>query len=203
MPTISAVPGELTYTTNGYHTKLKTGLQRMWCLYRGWKWALIFLIISVNFNYDVVIGKNGTFTRDGQGGFLNVSLSQLTGTGNSYKADSGLTLEKYQVCRTRMPEPLLRSTHLTSNGAPMTASVSSLFRFLLRIEYWLSYRCPNDFCPFLFSNCHRAIYWHLSSCLRKLRDQNPPVILRYKSTVLSSPEIAFNRVGVSRNFGPT
>ncbi|KIL68066.1 hypothetical protein M378DRAFT_928476 [Amanita muscaria Koide BX008] len=51
---------------------------------------------------------------------------------------TGFTLEKYQVCRTRIPEPLLRSTRLTSNGAPMTANVSSLFRFLRRIEYSLS-----------------------------------------------------------------
>lgn len=52
----------------------------------------------------------------------------------------------------------------------------------------------------LFSGRHQRLH---TICLRKLRDQNPPVILRYKSTVLSSPEIAFNRVGVSRNFGPT
>jgi hypothetical protein len=40
-------------------------------------------------------------------------------------------------------------------------------------------------------------------CLRKLRDQSPPVILRYKDVVLSSPDAIFKRVDVSRTFGPT
>lgn len=40
-------------------------------------------------------------------------------------------------------------------------------------------------------------------CLRKLRDQSPPVTLRYKDVILSSPETVFKRLDVSRNFGPT
>ncbi|KAF8621610.1 hypothetical protein AX15_007630 [Amanita polypyramis BW_CC] len=40
-------------------------------------------------------------------------------------------------------------------------------------------------------------------CLRRLREQSPPLTLRYKDVVLSSPETTLKRVGVSRSFGPT
>ncbi|KAG6821619.1 hypothetical protein H0H93_000128 [Arthromyces matolae] len=40
-------------------------------------------------------------------------------------------------------------------------------------------------------------------CLRKLRDPNPPVTLRYKDTVLSSATECLTRVAVRRTFGPT
>ncbi|KAF5390628.1 hypothetical protein D9757_002703 [Collybiopsis confluens] len=40
-------------------------------------------------------------------------------------------------------------------------------------------------------------------CVRKLRDPNPPVILRYKETVLSSPDEILRRVGITRTLGPT
>jgi hypothetical protein len=39
--------------------------------------------------------------------------------------------------------------------------------------------------------------------LRKLRLGDPPVTLRYKDVVLSSPEDVLKRVFVSRTFGPT
>ncbi|KAK7061811.1 hypothetical protein R3P38DRAFT_2831689 [Favolaschia claudopus] len=39
--------------------------------------------------------------------------------------------------------------------------------------------------------------------LRKLRHGDPPVTLRYKDTVLSSPDNVLKRVSVSRTFGPT
>lgn len=52
----------------------------------------------------------------------------------------------------------------------------------------------------LFSGKHQRLR---TICLRKLRDPNPPVILRYKDTILSSTEEVLRRVGVSRTFGPT
>lgn len=52
----------------------------------------------------------------------------------------------------------------------------------------------------LFSGRNQRLH---TICLRKLRDQSPPVILRYKDVVLSSPETIFKRVDVSRTFGPT
>lgn len=52
----------------------------------------------------------------------------------------------------------------------------------------------------LFSGKHQRLH---TICLRKLRDPNPPVTLRYKDIVLSSTEEVLRRVGVSRTFGPT
>lgn len=52
----------------------------------------------------------------------------------------------------------------------------------------------------LFSGYHQRLH---TICLRKLREPNPPVILRYKDTILSSAEELLIRVGVSRTFGPT
>jgi len=52
----------------------------------------------------------------------------------------------------------------------------------------------------LFSGHHQRLH---TICLRKLRDPNPPVTLRYKDTVLSSKEEVLIRVGVSHAFGPT
>jgi hypothetical protein len=52
----------------------------------------------------------------------------------------------------------------------------------------------------LFSGYHQRLH---TICLRKLRDPNPPVTLRYKDTVLSSNEEVLIKVGVSRTFGPT
>ncbi|KAK2466284.1 hypothetical protein APHAL10511_001926 [Amanita phalloides] len=52
----------------------------------------------------------------------------------------------------------------------------------------------------LFSGRHQRLH---TICLRKLREQSPPVTLRYKDVVLSSPETIFKRVDVSRTFGPT
>jgi len=52
----------------------------------------------------------------------------------------------------------------------------------------------------LFSGYHQRLY---TICLRKLRDPNPPVTLRYKDTVLSSNERVMIRVDVNRTFGPT
>ncbi|EAU84869.1 hypothetical protein CC1G_00388 [Coprinopsis cinerea okayama7 len=40
-------------------------------------------------------------------------------------------------------------------------------------------------------------------CVRKLRDPNPPVTLRYNNTVISSVNDVLRRVVVSRTFGPT
>jgi hypothetical protein len=40
-------------------------------------------------------------------------------------------------------------------------------------------------------------------CIRKLRDPNPPLVLRYKNSILSSTEEVLRRVSVSRAFGPT
>jgi Uncharacterised protein family (UPF0183) len=52
----------------------------------------------------------------------------------------------------------------------------------------------------LFSGKHQRLH---TICLRKLRDPNPPVTLRYKDVILSSTEEVLRRVGVSRTFGPT
>ncbi|KAG6911189.1 hypothetical protein DXG01_003056 [Tephrocybe rancida] len=52
----------------------------------------------------------------------------------------------------------------------------------------------------LFSGKHQRLH---TICLRKLRDPNPPVTLRYKETILSSTEDALTRVAVRRTFGPT
>ncbi|ESK96066.1 hypothetical protein Moror_7411 [Moniliophthora roreri MCA 2997] len=52
----------------------------------------------------------------------------------------------------------------------------------------------------LFSGKHQRLH---TICIRKLRDPNPPVTLRYKDTILSSSEEILRRVGVSRTFGPT
>lgn len=40
-------------------------------------------------------------------------------------------------------------------------------------------------------------------CLRKLRDSLPPLTLRYRDTVISSPEVLLKRVDVRRVLGPT
>ncbi|PCH41096.1 UPF0183-domain-containing protein [Wolfiporia cocos MD-104 SS10] len=52
----------------------------------------------------------------------------------------------------------------------------------------------------LFSGHHQRLH---TICLRRLRDLNPPVTLKYKDTTLSSSEEVLRRVGVSRTFGPT
>lgn len=52
----------------------------------------------------------------------------------------------------------------------------------------------------LFSGTHQRLH---TICIHKLQDTNPPLILKYKDTVLSSPEEVLRRVGVSRTFGPT
>ena len=54
----------------------------------------------------------------------------------------------------------------------------------------------------LFSGHHQRLH---TICLRRLRDPHPPVMLRYKSTVLSNStgSDVLRRVVVSRAFGPT
>ncbi|KAI0732965.1 UPF0183-domain-containing protein [Fomitopsis betulina] len=52
----------------------------------------------------------------------------------------------------------------------------------------------------LFSGKYQRLH---TICLRKLRDTNPPVTLKFKETVLSSADEVLRRVGVSRTFGPT
>ncbi|TFK43453.1 hypothetical protein BDQ12DRAFT_675011 [Crucibulum laeve] len=52
----------------------------------------------------------------------------------------------------------------------------------------------------LFSGRYQRLH---TICLRKLRDPSPPVILKYKDTILSSTDEVLRRVGVSRTFGPT
>lgn len=52
----------------------------------------------------------------------------------------------------------------------------------------------------LFSSHHQRLH---TICLRRLRDPNPPVTLKYKETILSSSEEVLRRLGVSRTFGPT
>ncbi|GJE84192.1 UPF0183-domain-containing protein [Phanerochaete sordida] len=52
----------------------------------------------------------------------------------------------------------------------------------------------------LFSGKHQRLH---TICLKKLQDPHPPVTLRYKNMILSSPKDILRRVGVSRAFGPT
>src|SRR3984957_8506769 len=52
----------------------------------------------------------------------------------------------------------------------------------------------------LFSGYHQRLH---TICLRKLRDPNPPVTLRYRDKILSSSEEVLVRLCVSRHFGPT
>ena len=52
----------------------------------------------------------------------------------------------------------------------------------------------------LFSGYHQRLH---TICLRKFRDLHPPVILRYKDTVISSGEEPLVKVAVTRTFGPT
>jgi hypothetical protein len=52
----------------------------------------------------------------------------------------------------------------------------------------------------LFSGYHQRLH---TVCLRKLRDPNIPVTLRYKDNILSSTDEIFRRISISRTFGPT
>ncbi|KAJ3566417.1 hypothetical protein NP233_g7018 [Leucocoprinus birnbaumii] len=52
----------------------------------------------------------------------------------------------------------------------------------------------------LFSGTHQRLH---TIRIHNLRNTNPPLILKYKDTVLSSTEEVLRRVGVSRTFGPT
>ncbi|KAG1768122.1 hypothetical protein EDD22DRAFT_257558 [Suillus occidentalis] len=52
----------------------------------------------------------------------------------------------------------------------------------------------------LFSGYHQRLH---TICVRKLREPHPPVMLRYKDTVISSSAEPLVRVHVSRTFGPT
>ncbi|KAF9446958.1 UPF0183-domain-containing protein [Macrolepiota fuliginosa MF-IS2] len=52
----------------------------------------------------------------------------------------------------------------------------------------------------LFSGTHQRLH---TITIHKLQDSSPPLILKYKDIVLSSPEEVLRRVGVSRTFGPT
>lgn len=52
----------------------------------------------------------------------------------------------------------------------------------------------------LFSGKHQRLH---TICLRRLTDPFPPVLLRYKDTILSSTDEVLRRVNVSRAFGPT
>ena len=52
----------------------------------------------------------------------------------------------------------------------------------------------------LFSGRQQRLH---TICIRKLRDPNPPVVIQYNNTVLSSANDVLRRVGVSRAFGPT
>lgn len=52
----------------------------------------------------------------------------------------------------------------------------------------------------LFSGKHQRLH---TICLRKLRDPNPPVTIRYNDTVLCSQQEPLTRVAVRRTFGPT
>ncbi|KAH9951641.1 UPF0183-domain-containing protein [Amylocystis lapponica] len=52
----------------------------------------------------------------------------------------------------------------------------------------------------LFSGYHQRLH---TICLRRLRDPNPPVTLKYKESILSSSDEVLRRVGISRTFGPT
>ncbi|KZT20389.1 UPF0183-domain-containing protein [Neolentinus lepideus HHB14362 ss-1] len=52
----------------------------------------------------------------------------------------------------------------------------------------------------LFSGHHQRLH---TICVRRLQDHHPPLIIRYKDIILSSPEEILRRLGVSRTFGPT
>ncbi|EMD40774.1 hypothetical protein CERSUDRAFT_111359 [Gelatoporia subvermispora B] len=52
----------------------------------------------------------------------------------------------------------------------------------------------------LFSGYHQRLH---TICIRKPRDLNPPITLKYKEHVLSSPDEVLRRLGVNRTFGPT
>ncbi|KAG9218976.1 hypothetical protein CCMSSC00406_0001386 [Pleurotus cornucopiae] len=52
----------------------------------------------------------------------------------------------------------------------------------------------------LFSSKNQRLH---TICLRRLRDPNPPVVLRYKDTTLSSMDQVLRRSGVNKTFGPT
>lgn len=52
----------------------------------------------------------------------------------------------------------------------------------------------------LFTGHHQRLR---TIVLRRLRDPNPPLTLRYKDLVLSSSEERLKRIDVSRSFGPT
>lgn len=52
----------------------------------------------------------------------------------------------------------------------------------------------------LFSSKNQRLH---TICLRRLRDPNPPVVLRYKDTTLSSVDQVLRRSGVNKTFGPT
>ena len=52
----------------------------------------------------------------------------------------------------------------------------------------------------LFSGTHQRLH---TIAVRRLRDPNPPLTLRYKGNVLSSPDKDLRRVNVNLAFGPT
>jgi len=52
----------------------------------------------------------------------------------------------------------------------------------------------------LFSGKEQRLH---TICIRRLRDSQPPVIVRYKNIILSSPDEILRRVGVNKAFGPT
>lgn len=52
----------------------------------------------------------------------------------------------------------------------------------------------------LFSGTHQRLH---TIAVRRLRDPNPPLTLRYKGNILSSPEKELRRVNVNLAFGPT
>lgn len=52
----------------------------------------------------------------------------------------------------------------------------------------------------LFSGYHQRLH---TICVRRLREPHPPVMLRYKDTVISTSTEPLVRVHVSRTFGPT
>lgn len=52
----------------------------------------------------------------------------------------------------------------------------------------------------LFTGSHQKLR---TIVLRQLRDPNPPVTLRYRDNILSSPQETLRKLNVSRLFGPT
>lgn len=52
----------------------------------------------------------------------------------------------------------------------------------------------------LFSGKQQRLH---TICIRKLRDPNPPVTVRYQDNILSSPSEVLRRVGLLKVFGPT